>query len=229
MVKKHLRMLVVRAVVFFVAVGIFIYDSSLLDFTNVQSVIGGVFLFFCCAMLIVGMLYRVFPNTRISAGARRHFLPLRDEPVSYEEVKGLGKKVLRVAFVWVIFNVAVIFLLHIFGVLSPSAVILVTLFYALCDVVFILFWCPFRQFFMRNRCCSECRIYNWDYMMMVTPLVIFPSVFSGLLVAMAGFVFMRWEVAARRNPRPFLPGRGTTLSCAGCEDKLCHFKGRKGF
>ncbi|MCL1863683.1 MAG: hypothetical protein FWF78_08960 [Defluviitaleaceae bacterium] len=224
MVKKHLRMLVVRLILFLV--GIYFFSLGLLDFTNVRNIFSGVFLFACWGMLVVGMLYRVIPNKRISTGARRHFF--NDEEVTDTRiVSSLNKRVVFVAVVWVVFNAVIFFVLHIFNILTPAVAILITLFYALCDVVFILFWCPFQTFFMKNPCCTECRIYNWDYAMMVTPLIIFPSIFTVSLILMAVLVLIRWEVAAYKNPGQFLQNTKKTLSCADCEDRLCHFKGRK--
>jgi len=220
----------IRTFLFVAAVVIYFFDSDLLDFTaNPQNALGGVFLFACWGMLVIGMLYRIFPNTRISVGARRHFEPVTGKPVPAFLLKKLNFKAIRMGTIWFVFNASLFMVLHNFGVFTPALAVLITLFYALCDVVFIMFWCPFQRFFMHNRCCTECRIYNWDYVMMVTPLVLFPGIFTVVLILMAGFVFVRWEIAARRNPWPFLQYADKPSSCTDCEDKLCHFKGRDIF
>ena len=60
--------------------------------------------------------------------------------------------------------------LHLAGVLDDGIMILLCSVYSVCDIICILFFCPFQTWFMKNKCCSSCRIYNWDYAMMFTPL-----------------------------------------------------------
>jgi hypothetical protein len=56
------------------------------------------------------------------------------------------------------------------GILDDGIMILLCSAYSICDIICILFFCPFQTWFMKNKCCSTCRIYNWDYAMMFTPL-----------------------------------------------------------
>lgn len=217
-----------RVVFLIIAIGIYIYDASYLNFTLFpQGIISRIFLLTFWIMLFVGMIFRIFPNKRISAGAGRHFVAVDSsvDKVPHELVGPFNKKTRAVAVVWVVFNGILFMGLRFFNLMTPAVALLISLFYTLCDVLFIVIWCPFQKFFMQNRCCTECRIYNWDYLMMVTPLIFFPSVFSLILVAFALIVFIRWELAAARNPYVFLPKAG---NCAACGDRLCFIKKRLG-
>ena len=46
---------------------------------------------------------------------------------------------------------------------------LICVFFYVCDLICVLIWCPFRLM-MGNRCCTTCRIFNWDHLMMFSPL-----------------------------------------------------------
>ena len=62
---------------------------------------------------------------------------------------------------------------------------LISLFYAVCDRICVLFFCPFQVWIMKNRCCVHCRIYRWDYVMMFTPLLFVPGPYSWSLLGLA--------------------------------------------
>jgi hypothetical protein len=179
-----------------------------------------VFLFACWLMLFAGMVLRLFPNEFIAQGARKHYISSDPSADGIQQIKALNLKAFRAAIFWIVFNAAVFVVLHMLDLLTPQTAMIIVLFYSVCDVAFILFFCPFRKFFMHNHCCSECRIYNWDYLMMVTPLVVFPSVYSVSLIVTALAVFLCWEYAVYKKPHSFLQN----ADCAKCKDKLCRIK-----
>ena len=49
---------------------------------------------------------------------------------------------------------------------------LVFLFINLSDYICIMLWCPFRDLFLKNKCCNTCRISNWDRLMKFALLLI---------------------------------------------------------
>jgi len=213
----HLRSLVFRVLLLSLAVYLYIANPGRLDFTTPpDTLLDGAFLGIVWLMLAVGTLYRLFPNKRIPMGARKHFISPAVAAASSTSRKPLHKGARTVVIVWLACNAALLFGLHLYGLLTPMTAILLALFYAVCDLICILFFCPFQTFFMRNRCCAECRIYNWDYFMICTPLLLFPSAYSLSLIALAAAALVRWELAARRNPEAF-----QNLNCTECEDRLC--------
>ena len=93
-------------------------------------------------------------------------------------------------------------------------------FYA-CDLICGLFWCPFRTFFMKHRCCVNCRIFNWDHMMMFTPMTALPSFFSWSLLALGLYVMFLWEIMMLIHPERFFESSNSNLKCANCTDLRC--------
>ena len=212
------------------AVYLYFTDGGLLDFTVMPRFdIGSVFLGIVWAVLVAGMLFRLIPNKHTAMGARKHFEcsfdATPDGVMSEAEMAAAGKRLHKGAFLsalgWVALNAGIFFMLSAYDILSPAMVILIVLVYALSDMVCVLFFCPFQLFFMRNRCCVTCRIYNWDYAMMCTPFILIPSAYSLSLLLLSVAVLLRWETALLKNPRFFMEETNENLSCNRCEERLC--------
>ena len=102
--------------------------------------------------------------------------------------------------------------------------ICISMFYAVSDIICILYWCPFQTLVMKNTCCAQCRIYNWDYAMMFTPLV-FIGGFWALSLFLCGFaILLKWEFDYYRYPHRFAEETNEYLSCDGCNERLCTHK-----
>ena len=111
--------------------------------------------------------------------------------------------------------------LYFTGVIDRGALLLIATVFYLCDLICVLFWCPFRVWLMKNRCCTTCRIFNWDHMMMFSPLVFVPGVFTWSLCLMAFAVFLVWEITFAMHPERFWEHSNGALRCSACTDRLC--------
>ena len=227
---RHVWRLVFRALLLLIAACLFFFNGDKLNFTSIfRQGLGGVFLWIVWLMLVVEMLYRLFPNKSIATGARKHYAcsfsaaPCADNGTEDKQklAKQLNKGALPCALGWVIISAAVLAALYLLEMLTPSAMMIVLLVYAVGDVIFILFFCPFRVLFMHNRCCVVCRIYNWDYFMICAPLIIFPHFYSISLFLLSAAVVVRWEIAYGKNPHYFLEETNENLSCESCKEKIC--------
>ena len=228
---RHVWTLVFLVLALAAALCLYFTDMEGLDFTTMsRKGIGRVFLCAVWAALVAVMLSRLVPNRRITMGARKHYsCSYRAAPLA-EEVerrspairKRLNRGAVVSALAWALFNTAVFLAQSVLGVLTPPAAVVVMLAYAVCGMVCTLFLCPFRLFFMRNRCCAVCRIHNWDCLMVCTPMVLFPSAYSLSLLALAVAVLLRWEIALRRKPHFFVEESNENLRCANCEERICH-------
>lgn len=84
----------------------------------------------------------------------------------------------------------------------------------------MLVWCPFRLM-MGNRCCTTCRIFNWDHLMMFSPLLFYPSVYCWSLLGLSVAAWLVWEIFIFLHPERFWEGANAALTCTSCTDKLC--------
>ena len=178
----------------------------------------------------IGMMLRFFPSKFESLGCQkqfeRNYEPRVDNSIPETHT---WKKTAIVALVWLLLN-GVIGVLYLVGLLDKGELVLIAIFYSVCDVICILFFCPFQTWFMKNRCCTTCRIYNWDFAMMFTPLVFIPHWYTYSLLGLALLLLMRWEITYRLYPERFSPSTNKCIDCSRCEEKLCsHKKQLQGF
>ena len=106
-------------------------------------------------------------------------------------------------------------------IFGPEELLLTSVFFYVCDLICVVVWCPFRTFLMKNRCCTTCRIFNWDHMMMFVPFLFVPGFYGWTLAGLAAVVAVVWEVQWRRHPERFWEGSNQALRCANCTDRLC--------
>ena len=178
------------------------------------------------------ILLRFFPSKLESMGCQKHFQK-NYVSRSIADKKALRRRGLQmitpVIISWVALN-GLIFALYFAGIIDWGVLILISLAYSICDMICILFFCPFQTWMMKNKCCGSCRIYNWDFIMMFTPLIFFRHPLAHVLVGLALLLLIRWELGAYFTPERYYEDTNTMLSCANCTEHLCHHKKQlKGF
>ena len=173
-------------------------------------------------VFVVEMILRFFPSHVESMGCQKQFRK-NYVPAAGELPAKRSRGMWTVLAAWVALNGA-IGALYFTGVIDEGVLLLISLAYSVCDMVCILFFCPFQTWFMKNKCCTTCRIYNWDYPMMFTPLLFVPSLYTWSLAAVALGLLVRWEVTYARHPEWFYESTNESLACVNCKEKLCHHK-----
>ena len=88
-----------------------------------------------------------------------------------------------------------------------------------CDLICVLIWCPFRLL-MRTRCCITCRIFNWDHLMMFSPLIFAGGFYTASLVILSLLAWLVWELCVMMYPERFWERSNAALRCSECTDKL---------
>ena len=102
------------------------------------------------AVFVVEMILRFFPSKYESPGCQKQFARNYIKSGSTEIVIPDNNAVVLVALVWIVFN-GVFGALHMMGVLDDGIMVLLCSAYSVCDVVCILFFCPFQTWFMKNK------------------------------------------------------------------------------
>ena len=152
-----------------------------------------------------------------------HFRPVL-ESISKERVikhiKDLTAAAYKVFAIWAGL-IAVIGLLYKFGPVEEVHMFLFSVIFYVCDLICVLFWCPFRVLIMKNKCCTTCRIFNWDHLMMFSPFLFVRSFYAFSLVAMAIIIWAIWELSVLVYPERFSLYSNKALKCSECTDRLC--------
>ena len=178
----------------------------------------------------IEMLLRFFPSRLESMGCQKQFARnFEPTEATTAPTKSVRLTTFLAALSWIVLN-GIIGALYLCGIFDRGILILIALFFSVCDIICILFFCPFQSWIMKNRCCTTCRIYNWDFAMMFTPLVFLPSLYTYSLLGCAFLLLFRWELTYYRHPERFFGKTNRCLDCARCEEKLCqHKKQLQGF
>ena len=176
-----------------------------------------------CAVFIVEMILRFFPSALESPGSQKQFARNYRKTGNTDIEVHDNNATLIVLLLWIGFN-AVFGALYLKGIFDDGAMMLIASAYSVCDMICILFFCPFETWFLKNKCCSSCRIYNWDYAMMFTPLFFVAKPYTWGLLALSVALLLRWEITFYRHPERFSERTNGYLGCENCTEKLCTHK-----
>lgn len=180
-------------------------------------------------MFMIMMLRHLLPRHKATMallkGESEYYHPVpnyaQEELDSYIHTQ--NRRALLILILWIAVN-------SIFGVLHASSIMkdvdlfMLTIFYFLCDYICILIYCPFQALIMQNKCCVNCRIFDWGHFMMFLPMLFIPSAFTWSLFFMSLIVLLRWEWIVAKHPERIWSGSHKRLQCANCTDKTCQIK-----
>ena len=226
--KRYIIRLVLRVIILISSILIIIFDkeqTKILSGWNFFSkfspfhILWGVWIF--------DMLCQLLPIRKtIALGSQKifkgRFKPIKDI-INYKALHDYIVKTTKSAYmvfiIWIAF-IAVISVLRAFNIINDTVLFIITLTFYVCDLICVLIWCPFRLI-MKNKCCTTCRIFNWDHLMMFTPMLLVKGFFSISLIIMSVGVWMLWEIVVIKYPERFWEVSNETLRCSNCTDKLC--------
>lgn len=229
MIKLTIRVLIFGSVLIFYI----LHKDLLCDFMTTPVWIGITPLHVLWLIFMVMMLTHIFPMEKVTMALRKA------EPEQFQEIKGYSElelyrfvkdqnvKAWTVMLVWLSAN-AVFGLLYLLKILDNGDLLMLTVFYFLCDYICILFYCPFQSVIMKNKCCVNCRIYDWGHFMMFIPMLFIRNFFSWSLFFTSCVVLIHWEIIYAKHPERFWSGSNQTLQCANCKDKTCQIKKKLG-
>ncbi|MBQ2698904.1 MAG: hypothetical protein IJF62_03100 [Firmicutes bacterium] len=229
--RKAFARFFIRLAVFLSVLGIYIVRRPFLDnFVNFHLFGPLTPMHLLWAILMGDMIYHLLPKSAIPLGGRKQRAVEYLEPIQpvdklklFEYTQKQNLAAWRIAIIWVLGN-SVFAMLYSWDMIGEAELLLLSCFYFLSDFICQLFWCPFQTFMMKNRCCTNCRIYDWGHVMMYTPMMFIKSFFSWSLFFMALLNMLRWELNYAKHPERFYYGSNAALRCANCKDKMCHFK-----
>ena len=171
------------------------------------------------------MLIRFFPSKLESMGCQKQFeknyIPNNSNKEIVFKKKPFTTRIVLIS--WILLN-AIFGILYYLNIFDKGILLLISFAYGVCDMICILFFCPFQTWIMKNKCCTTCRIYNWDFAMMFTPLIFIPSVYTYSLVLISLILLFKWELYYHKYPERFMENTNLSLHCENCKEKLCHHK-----
>lgn len=179
------------------------------------------------AIWVIDMILQIIPiRNKVPLGLQKlfanRFRPIKDK-INYEALRSYvistTKSAYKVFILWCGLLI-VIGILYYTGIIGKIGLFMITVVFYVCDLICVLIWCPFRLI-MRNRCCTTCRIFNWDHLMMFSPMIFMGGFYALSLVVLAFLAWLVWELCVMMYPERFWDKSNTALKCSECTDKLC--------
>ena len=220
----HYIRLAYRSVLFVLLLISYIRFRLFSEATVIESVENmPVIIYITWAVFVTEMITRFFPSKYESPGCQKQFARNYIKSGSTEISISDNNATVLVALIWIVLN-GIFGALRMEGILDDGIMILLCSAYSICDIICILFFCPFQTWFMKNKCCSTCRIYNWDYAMMFTPLFFVRKSYTWSLLVLSVALLIRWEITFYLHPERFSEKTNDYLQCGNCSEKLCAHK-----
>ena len=176
---------------------------------------------------LIDMVYQIIPiKNKVPLGSQKlfanRFRPIR-EKINHEALRNYvvstTKAAYKVMILWCSLA-ALIGIAYYVGWLNKMGLFMVSVCFYVCDLICVLIWCPFRLM-MRTRCCTTCRIFNWDHLMMFSPMLFMGGFYGTSLLALALLAWLVWELCVMMYPERFWDQSNAALKCSECTDKLC--------
>ena len=176
---------------------------------------------------VVDMILQIIPvKNKVALGSQKlfanRFRPIR-EKINYKALKNYvlttTNAAYKVMLIWILL-IAITGGLYYADIINKLWLFMISVFFYVCDLICVLVWCPFR-IIMKNKCCTTCRIFNWDHLMMFSPLIFVGGFFAASLVALAILAWLIWELCVILYPERFWEMTNLSLQCCECTDKLC--------
>ena len=226
--KVYFLRLAGRIVIFILALLVYIFDREQFNVAEGLNFFRSFSLLHVLWIIwMADMIQQLIPvKSYISIGSQKVFQSLFrpiKENINHQKLKSYIKdttvSAYKVMIIWILVTIAVS-VLRIKGFIDVGGMVLLSAFFYVCDLICVLIWCPFRLI-MKNKCCTTCRIFNWDHLMMFLPIVALGSFYSWSLVIFSVAIWLVWEICVIMYPERFWENSNMALRCSECTDKLC--------
>ena len=226
--KHYIARLVGRCIVFIICCVLCFFEPQefeILDRGNFFSEIS--LLHVLWLIWVADTVQQILPiKNKLPLGSQKlfanRFRPIRDK-INHEALRSYIQSTTKAAYkVLILWSalIAGIGFLYFYGILSKTGLFMISVGFYVCDLICVLIWCPFRLL-MKTRCCTTCRIFNWDHLMMFSPLIFMGGFYAVSLVVLAFLAWLIWELCIMMYPERFWDRSNAALKCSECTDKLC--------
>ena len=226
--KQYIARLVVRTLILIASFFVWIFAPQKFDILEGNNFFEKFSVFHLLWLVwMMDMLLQIVPlKNKVALGSQKlfanRFRPIRTK-INYKALKSYitstTKAAYKVMLIWALL-IATIGILYYLGVIDKQGLFMISVLFYVCDLICVLVWCPFRLI-MKNKCCTTCRIFNWDHLMMFSPLVFAGGFYATSLVLMAFLAWGIWELCVMIYPERFWEMTNISLKCSECTDKLC--------
>lgn len=226
--KIYFARLFARCTILILAVMLYIFKKDAFEITTGMNFFKSFSLLHILWVIwLFDMIQQLLPvKAHISIGSQKifssMFKPIK-EKINYknlkEHIKSSTLSAYKVMIIWILLTLLIVFLYN-KEIIDNGIVVLISICFYVCDLICVLIWCPFRLI-MGNKCCTTCRIFNWDHLMMFSPFIAVKGFYTFSLFAISIIIWLIWEICVFTYPERFWENSNMALKCSECTDKLC--------
>ena len=225
---RYIIQLVLRIFIFIACALLYIFSPDSFDILDGMSFFSKFSVLHLIWLIwMFDMISQLIPvKDKISLGSQKifklHFKPIT-EKLNVAALRTYIETTTRAAYkVFVIWCALLLVLavLYYLGIIGNVALFFISTAFYVCDLICVLIWCPFRLL-MKTRCCTPCRIFNWDHLMMFSPMMFIRGFFPKTLFIFSLVIWLIWELVVMVYPERFWEYSNEALKCSNCTDKLC--------
>lgn len=159
---------------------------------------------------------RIAPGATCGRVYESHYLPAHYDPVRLvKRTRRANRRLWGVLVLWLLCITGLGVALRL-KLIERAHLVFASVTCSLLDQLFVNIWCPLQKWFMKNKCCTTCRIYSWGFTMMFSPLLFILSFWTYSLIVLSAVILVRWEIAYARHPERFSEISNKTLRCSRC-------------
>lgn len=226
--KRYFIRLIGRILIFIVCILLYIFHPKSYDILDGWNFFKSFSIFHILWIIwVIDMLLQIIPiKNKLPLGSQKLFanrFRASDINVGIEKVKKYIVNTTKAAYkVFILWSLLVIIIggLYFCNVINSKIIFLISVLFYVCDLICVLIWCPFRLI-MKNKCCTTCRIFNWDHLMMFSPLIFIGGFYAISLLILSVLAWLIWELCILIYPERFSDMTNISLKCSECTDKLC--------
>ena len=226
--KRYFARLIGRCAIFIVCLILYFKHPQVFHILDGMNFFNGFSPFHLLWLVwVIDMILQIIPvKNKVALGSQKlfahRFRPTREKK-NHKALKDYVISTTKAAYnVYILWGllIACIGILYFNNIINKSGLFMISVFFYVSDLICVLIWCPFRLI-MKNKCCTTCRIFNWDHLMMFSPMIFIGGFYSISLVVMAVLAWLVWEICIMLFPERFCEMTNTALKCSECTDKLC--------
>ena len=226
--RVYFTKLVIRSIILVASILIYFIAPSQFDIVNGINFFKQFSIFHLLWFAwVFDMVTQLMPVNNIALGSQKFFKekfrPAIHQLLDWDKLKDYiiktNKAAGRVMILWAGL-LALIGMLKFLKIIDSRHILLISIAFYVCDLICVLIWCPFRLM-LGNKCCTTCRIFNWDHFMMFSPMIFVGSFFALSLFVFALINIIVWEIMIYLHPERFWEHSNMALKCSECTDKLC--------
>lgn len=226
--KQYMLKLIGRSIIFVYCILIYIFYPQYLNVLNGWNFFKEFSpLHLLWVLWCIDMVLQIIPiKNELPLGSQKlfanRFKPIREKinkDALKKHIKTITVGAYKVFLLWCLL-IGLIAFLYYLGIIEKEILFLISVCFYVCDLICVLIWCPFRLI-MRNKCCTTCRIFNWDHLMMFSPFVFAGGFYALSLFIISVIAWFVWELFVMIYPERFWEITNISLKCSECTDKLC--------